>query len=479
MLGVFLVGRIFYESRNFFVDPDMWWHAQVGQNIVRTWHWPTSDPFSFTVTGIPWLAYEWLGDVAIGFAARFGLQGLDFFLIALGSVVIIALYYLCSLRARNSKTGFIVATLLSTLALGQFNLRPQMFGYLFLILTLIILESFRQGRARALYFLPPLFLVWINTHGSWVIGLGIVTVTLVTGLFSFRKGSVEAHAWTPKQRRQLELGLLFSVAMIPITPYGTELAAYPFTVASSLPMNLQYVLEWGPMPFNLLGGKFFLGLLVATFLLQAIYHTPFRLHELALALGGTVMACVHLRFCMLFVPFFAPVLASMIAGWLPAYNRAKDKYVLNGLLMAGVIFAMFWYFPSQQKLRSIVEQRFPVRAVEYMHEHPVQGPMFNSYGYGGYLIRYYPEQKTFIDGRGDLFELGGAFNEYIQISALKPAGFSVLKWRGIRTCLLDRTEPLTTVMAALPDWQAVYQDDASVIFVRKDSVASADRQIRR
>ena len=478
MFGVFLVGRVFYDTRHFFVDPDMWWHAQLGQNIVRTGHWPTADPFSFTVGGTPWLAYEWLGDVAIGFAARFGWLGLDVFLIALGSLVVLALYYFCSLRTRNSKAGFAVVGLMASLAIGQFNLRPQMFGYLFIILTLTILEFFRQGRTRALYFLPPLFLVWINTHGSWVVGMGIVTVTLLAGLFSFHKGSIEAQAWTPKQRRQLELALLGSLVVIPITPYGTELATYPFMVASSLPLNLAYVMEWAPMPFNILGGKFFLGLLILAFLLQAIFHFSFRLHELALALFGTAMACIHLRFCMLFVPFFAPVLASMFARWIPPYKREIDKYVLNATLMAGVVFAVAWYFPNEQKLRALTETRFPVRAVEYMKEHPVPGPMYNTYGFGGYLIRYYPEQKTFIDGRGDLFELGGAFGDYIEISRMKPAAFAALKWNGIRTCLLERNEPLSVVLAQQPDWQAVYQDGTSIIYIRKDSLGTFAAQAR-
>ena len=64
MLGSVLVGAAFYAGRGFAVDPDLWWHAKNGQNILATHYWPTTDPFSFTVAGTPWLAYEWLGDVA-------------------------------------------------------------------------------------------------------------------------------------------------------------------------------------------------------------------------------------------------------------------------------------------------------------------------------------------------------------------------------------------------------------------------------
>src|ERR1700760_4005608 len=65
MLGVALVGRVFYEARVFFVDPDLWWHIKVGQDILATHRWPTVDPYSFTAAGQPWIAYEWLGDVLL------------------------------------------------------------------------------------------------------------------------------------------------------------------------------------------------------------------------------------------------------------------------------------------------------------------------------------------------------------------------------------------------------------------------------
>jgi hypothetical protein len=165
MLATFLVGRVFYEARAFNVDPDLWWHIKVGQNIVTSHHWPTSDPFSYTVAGNPWMAYEWLGDVAIGTVARVGgLLGLDVFLFVWASIVMLVLYGYTTLRSGNSKAGFVVSGLLCSMAFATFNLRPQMLAYLFLILTLIALERFRQGKQRAIWFLPPMFALWINTH---------------------------------------------------------------------------------------------------------------------------------------------------------------------------------------------------------------------------------------------------------------------------------------------------------------------------
>src|SRR5262249_10244165 len=47
MLAVGLAGTVFLPSREFRVDPDIWWHIKDGQGILATHHWPTTDPYSF------------------------------------------------------------------------------------------------------------------------------------------------------------------------------------------------------------------------------------------------------------------------------------------------------------------------------------------------------------------------------------------------------------------------------------------------
>src|SRR5260370_3390079 len=161
MLGALLVAGVFVARHNFEVDTDLWWHIKAGEGILATHHWPTSDPYSFTVSGQPWLAYEWLGDVLIASVERVGgLVGLQALLIILGAAIMVALYAFATLRSGNSKAGYVTAAVLLVLAAGNFNLRPQMLGYLFLILTLIALERFRQGKRGALWVLTVLFLEW-------------------------------------------------------------------------------------------------------------------------------------------------------------------------------------------------------------------------------------------------------------------------------------------------------------------------------
>src|SRR4029077_18655345 len=112
---------------------------------------------------------------------------------------------------------------------------------------------------------------------------------------------------------------------------------------------------------------------------------------------------------------------------------------------------------------------FPVGAVAYLRAHPTPGPMYNTYGFGGYLIWALPEQKVFIDGRGDLYEDGGAFLEYLQVADMKPAAFMVLRAHGIQSCLLESQEALATVLATNPEWEKRYSDGVSTLFVRRNA----------
>ncbi len=259
--------------RLFDVDPDLWWHIKVGESVLATHHFPTTDPYSFTVHGQLWLAYEWLGEIVLATAQRLGgLRGLDALLIALGCAVMLAIYAFATIRTGNSKAGFAAASILLILARPSFSLRPQMFGYLFLVLTLIALELFRQGKRGALWGLPLLMLAWVNIHGSWVIGMGAIFVYWMSGLVEFHVGGIETQRWSADDRRRMSFVFLLCLCALPLTPYGTRIAMSPFEYASSLPLNVAKIMEWQPMAFNLAGGKIFLALLLGFVVVQIAFR---------------------------------------------------------------------------------------------------------------------------------------------------------------------------------------------------------------
>jgi hypothetical protein len=477
MLGMGLVGKVFYTLRAFPVDGDLWWHIKVGRSILQTHHFPTAESYSFTAGGQHWRAYEWLGEVLLAAIYQAGgLRGLGTLLIVLGSVIALALYYYTTLRCGNPKAGFLATALLLNLA-TSFNLRPQMLGYLFLILTLIILERFRQGKRGAVWLLPLLMLMWINTHGLWIIGLGTIGVYLASGLMSIRIGNVETQRWTAAERGQLTAVFLLSAVATLITPYGAGLATYPFQMSAS-PVGLANISEWQAITFYLSGDMLFLGLVIGFLLVQILMRPRWRLEELGLFLFGAMMAFLHARFLSLFVAFSAPVLVVIFARWLPKYDRAKEVYALNTAIILGIVGAMAWYFPTSGDYSRIVEKKFPIAAVQYLNTHSVPGPMYNSNEFGGYLLwARGPEHKVFIDGRSEIYEPAGILSDQVALMNLNHGSLAVLQKYNIQSCLLWRDEALATGLAALPEWKRVYEDDTTVLFTRQQSTVEPDTRV--
>src|SRR5262249_50444305 len=149
-----------------------------------------------------------------------------------------------------------------------------------------------------------------------------------------RIGSAQSTPWSDGERLQLELVFLLSLAAVTVTPYGTTLARYPFVYSgSALPVNFTLIAEWQPMSFNALPARIFLVILLAFVFIQTVVRFEWRLDELLLFLGGTLAACLHVRFLLLFVPFFAPLLAVTIARWLPPPDPRSDQPVVNAVLI--------------------------------------------------------------------------------------------------------------------------------------------------
>ena len=450
------------------LDTDTWWHAKIGEQIARTHRWPTTDIFSFTMTGTPWIAYEWLGEVIIALSARLhGLQGEVALLMCLSASLVLLLYIYASLRSGHSKAAFVASALVVVAVAPFLTLRPQLIGYNFLLLTLICLELFRQGHRRALWVLPPLFLVWVNVHGTFVFGLAIIGLYWLSGLVGFRAGGLAAERWTAQQGRDLLLTALLCMLVLPLTPYGTRVAAYPLELAFRQPANIANIQEWQPLGFNLTLGRYLLGLLVFYFVGYAVVRPQHRLEEMVLFLLGFVAACLHIRFIAFFLLMFTPLLAALLAQWVPPYEPQKDRWAINAALVAGLVFGLVYLFPSARTLQDKTAERYPVRALEFLRQHPVAGPTFNMYGWGGYLIwATGPAQKVFLDGRADIYEYGGVLSDYIHITLIESDALPLLRKYGIQSCLLEQKAPLTTLLRALPDWRVVYSDDLSTVLVR-------------
>lgn len=468
VLGAALVAADFAAEKSLRLDPDTWWHIKLGDMILRTGQWPTVDHWSFTAHGMSVLAYEWVGEILTALAYRVGgLRGLDFLLFILSSMVVLLIYYFTWLRCRNAKAAFVGTLFVFPMAALCFTLRPQLLGYIFLLITLICLERFRQGEQRSLWLLPPLFLVWVNTHGSFTLGFMAMGLYWLGGLAEISADGLQSTRWRPEQRIHLELVALLCLAVLPITPYGTQLAVIPVKYAVSLPLNLAHINEWMPMNLGQWPAKLLLVLLFAWIVAQLIFRMRFYIVDIVFLFLMTYLTFVHFRFVIFYAMFFAPLAASVLARWIPQYDPRIDKHVVNAGLILAALGIFGWYFPSRADLDKNVAKDYPVQAVRYMKEHPVPGPMFNNYGFGGYLVwSMAPQHKVFIDGRGDLYEETGVFADYMKVINIQSDALAVLQAYGVRSCIIGPHDAVATLLTAAPGWKRIYTDKVAAIFVR-------------
>ena len=452
-------------------EGDTWHHILVGEDILKTHTFPTTDSYTFTVNGNEFMAFEWLGQIAMALTDHLGgLRGITILFLVAASSLLLLLYYYSSLRCGNSKAAFVACLPMVPLLSAFFTLRPQLFGYIFLFLTMILVEHFRRGRTWALWLLPPLFVLWVNTHGSFVLGLLLLGFYWVAGLVRFQAGGLEAKPWTFRQRLHLEAVTLGCVLALIATPYGARLAGYTLHVLLHASLGMRRIQEYIPLGDARL--KIFVVLLLAFLAAQVMLRPKYRLDDFGLLLVTVYGAFVHQRLLLFCIPVFTPLLAMLLARWAPKYDPAKDKYLLNAVLIALAMFvALVKFFPSRPDLEKVVAAVFPRGAVEYLERHPVQGRMLNPDFWGAYLIRSLGRQhKIFIDGRTQLFEDAGVFQDSLRIGDLDRDTPLLLRKYALDACLTYRWGPLATYLSGSPDWEQVYQDNLAVIFVRKRPV---------
>jgi hypothetical protein len=467
MLAGLLAVLAVLTVRSRFDDPDMWWHLKMGEVIWTTHTIPTTDVFSYTTNHHAYVAHEWLSQLLIYGAYRFdGYPGLMLWLCFFTSALLIAGYCLCSLCSGNAKIGFLGALTIWLFATSGFAVRPQMVGYLLLVVELLLLHLGRTRNPRWFLAMPPLFAIWVNCHGSFFFGIIVAVIFLFSSFFNFQAGSLSAPRWDPHYRRMLALAILLSVAAMFLNPIGVKQILYPLDAMLHLPSNLSQVSEWQPLQLGEARGFALLGILGCIFLLVIVRRTELLWHELLMLVLGTWLAGGHRRMVFVFGILAAPVLSRLLSTSWDAYNAEQDRPLPNAVFLAASLWIAFLAFPSHENLTRQVGENSPVKAVEFMKTHHLSGPMLNEYGYGGYLIWAAPEHPVFIDGRGDIFEQTGVFTEFGSWATLQSDPKQLLDKYKINFCLLARRSPMVVVLPLLDDWTAIYSDNNSVIFMR-------------
>jgi hypothetical protein len=461
--------------RGRFDDPDLWWHLKMGETIWTTHAIPSTDLFSYTTNHHAYVAHEWISQLLIYGAYKLGgYSGLMLWLCFFSSAVLIAGYALCSLYSGNAKVAFLGAMAIWFFSTIGLSIRPQMIGYLLLIVELLLVHLGRSRDPRWFFALPVLFALWVNLHGSFFLGMVVAGVFLFSSCFEFEMGSLLAAPWDPRARRMLAWALVLSIAALFLNPVGVKLVLYPFQTLLVPSVGLGAVSEWQPLQLGDQRGLAFLGMLGCIALLVILRRSELLLHELLLLAMGAWLAAGHQRLLFAFGILAAPVLSRLLANSWENYDVAQDRPLPNAILMAAALLIAYATFPSPRNLTAQLAEKSPVAAVQFIQSHRLAGPMLNEWLYGGYLMWAAPEHPVFIDGRGDVFEWAGVLQEYGRWEELRDPPAALLDKYRISFCLLSRDSPMAVVLPLLHGWTNIYSDKNSVIFVR--SVAAATNE---
>ncbi|HEV2484240.1 MAG TPA: hypothetical protein VGT08_01805 [Terracidiphilus sp.] len=475
MLAGLLVLLAVLTVRGRFDDPDLWWHLKMGQIIWTTHSIPANDIFSYTTNHQALIPQEWLSQVVIyGAYLCGGCSGMMLWLSAMSALLLVAGYGLCWLYSGNAKVAFVGALIIWFFATIGFSIRPQMISYILLVAELLLIYAGRTRNPRWFFWLPVVFIVWINCHASFILGIVVAGVYLFSSFFNFEMGSLVSRRWDPQCRRTLVWALIVSAAGLFLNPGGIKQILYPFDTLMNMHILMANVEEWAPVQLNESRGIGLMVVVLCCLLLAVVRRSELFLDELLLMALGTWLAASHMRMLVIFGILAAPILSRQLANSWEGYEIDNDRIGPNAVFIGISLLAAFLAFPDHQNLIKQVEAESPVKAVEYIKANHLSGPMLNSYEFGGYLIWAAPEYPVMMDGRTDVYEWSGFLGEFGKWATLQSDPNLLLQKYKVNFCLLTAQSPMVHVLLLLHEWKMVYSDYNSVIFVRTTAAGQVE-----
>jgi hypothetical protein len=458
-------------------DPDFFWHITAGKLIAQTGQVPSTDPFSFTWFGKPWTPHEWLSEVLIywlvtGLGRIGGLIVFGLFPAAIFAVLAAALRREAGARVLALALPFAVG---AYVMIGFVTLRPQAISWLLLAVLIWFLMAARPDRPRRFLLLVPLFIVWANLHGLYVVGLGVV------GLYTIF--TLAGRTPMSSQRGWVLATLLGVIGASMVTPAGPIGILYPLRYVEGGDWGLANIAEWQSPNFH---EPAHMGLLLMIVLLglNGGRATPGWL--VALSWVGVALALLALRNAPIAAVFAMPAL---VMGFEARLRERDDRKARQRRPMA----------PSRQLGRRVMEfftalviavgsmavliprdlnaaidrslgTRFPVAGVDALERLQPDANVLAEYGWGGYVIWRLHDKggRVFVDGRNDMYSQR-VLEDYSSIRAADPGWQELAQRYGVGALLFPPEITLTRGPAKDAGWCEVYRDEWQVLYLRADS----------
>jgi hypothetical protein len=453
------------------IDPDIWWHLRTGQWIVDHGTVPSVDPFSTYGAGRAWVVYSWLFEVIVyGLYRAFGLVGIVLCTTLFSLLIAVALHRLIH-RFPLPFVGEILLITCGFAALGLVfsNPRPWLFTTLLFVVELdLLLVARRSGNSRYLWLLPPIFVLWANAHIQFSYGLfllGLATVEpLIDKLFPYSSTRTVVQRVPFYQLLQV---LIVCIAATFATPYHVH-------VYSNL---LDFIRETGffrvitdmqPLPFRepfswcvlvaALGAAFSLG-----------WQRDVRPFPLLSLVAGVFLSFRARRDAWFIVIAAMPIIANLRSTSYPIQRFSLTKVrigLVAGALIIAVIVIGWKRNISEAHLESVIAEYYPAAATAVVEERGYQGPLYNGFDWGGYLIWRLRSIPVVIDNRGNVHSAERVMRSMETWSGQKNWD-SDPELLSARLVIASVQTALASLLRLDSRFELVYEDEVAAVFIAR------------
>ena len=455
LLGLALsIGVLIAATLDRRLTTDVFWSLTAGLSILSHHALFGTNAFTYTEPHRRWIADEWGSEVVLASLYRaFGSAAYNYYAIATGTLCLLCtMAYSRVLGARGGR----LAAMLVVLAIGVAPVITQdrgvSFSLIWLPLELLVLAKARAN-PRWLWWIPPLFLCWVNTHGSILLGLFVLSVELAWSLIPLQRviaiGGTDRYPFP----RPLALAAVAGILASCVSPYGPALLRYDLGVPTSSQIG-QHISEWMSPDFH--GLEVLLFYCIPLVVMALIVRSrKFMVLEGTLAVILFLAALHSERFIVYVFVVTCGLVASLPQGveWRP---RARRVVGALGAAVAVAVLAL----PAVPA--GSVTSDTPVQAFNYLTTHP--GRIFTQYDWADYSILRH--RATFVDGRADYFS-GGLFDEYFAVSGVSIDPDPVLARYDVSYVVWSPNTPLATFLMHDPTWQIVDHAGPAIIFGRR------------
>jgi hypothetical protein len=469
-------------------------HILTGDWILAHHAIPHQDLYSFTKAGSPWCAWEWAWDVLAALIHRqFGLPGVVFANCLVLSFLFTFLFRLIRRRSGHSLVAIALTVLAVETSCFHWLARPHLLGWLFVIVTLTLIERSRQGDRLALWLIPPLVLVWTNLHGSFFIAL-ILLAAYGAGELLDIVISGDTRSRGERLGAALRYGVAGAAALAAsfVNPYGWRLH---FHIVQYLfdSRQLERIREFQSTDFHHPPA-----LAIELLLLAGVLATVWSIAHREWGEAIAILVFAHFALVsMRNVPVFAFIACGAIGASIAGAGRQIGRRTLvrawlarlvDGALgwgkeieamerverfhwpaaLAIVLIALLFRAPVKLAgFQAEFDPRiFPVNALAVLAKGPV-GKVFTSDQWGDYLLyRFYPKIRVFLDDRSDFY--GADFDDVaIRIATAQYDWRELLAKYDVDTALVSPKDPLAAVLRISPEWSLTFEDRVALIFRRE------------